>query len=344
MIEFASDYSEGAHPKILEKIIQTNMIQTPGYGNDIFCEKASDIIKNKCEHSDVSVYFLVGGTQANLIAIASALRPHQCVLAPETGHICVQETGAIEAIGHKIITLPHTNGKITADQIRKKCDKYWNDKGRMHITQPKLVFITHSTELGTIYKRSELQEISNTCKEYNLYLYLDGARLGYGLYAEDSDMDLPFITKCCDAFYIGGTKQGTLFGEAMIIKNPELDSDFKSIMKQKGGLLAKGRLLGLQFIALLEDDLYTRLSKHANKMASLIRNALLKNNIKFFIDNTTNQLFPIINKSALEKLRKEYSFTFWDKKDEMSSIIRICTSWATTEENVQKFIYDIEKL
>ncbi|MDR2410360.1 MAG: hypothetical protein LBE13_19925 [Bacteroidales bacterium] len=193
------------------------------------------------------------------------------------GTICVQETGAIEAIGHKVVALSHTEGKITANQIRNKCAEYWNNKGRVHITQPKLVFITHSTELGTIYKRSELQEISNTCKELDLYLYLDGARLGYRLYAEDSDMDLPFVAECYDAFYIGGTKQGTLLGEAMVIKNPELNYDFKSIMKQKGGgLLAKGRLLGLQFIALFEDDLYADLSKYANEKASLIRDALSK--------------------------------------------------------------------
>ncbi|GHU11541.1 amino acid lyase [Alphaproteobacteria bacterium] len=337
-IDFSMDYCEGAHPIVLDRLLKTNMEQTPGYGYDSYCQEAADIIKTMCGNESLAVHFLVGGTQTNLIAITAALRPHQCAIAPSSGHISTSETGAIEAAGHKIITVPEENGKITADQIRQVCDEYRNSESKVHITQPKLVFLTHATEYGTIYKRMELQAISDVCKENNLYLYIDGARLGYGLCAEDSDLDLPFIAKCCDMFYIGGTKQGLLFGEALIIKNEKISEDFRSIMKQRGGLLAKGRLLGLQFTALLENDLYFDLSRHANKMAQEIRNRLSQKGIRFFVENTTNQIFAIFPHEALEKFQQKYIFDVKNKAEGGSSIVRICTSWATVEENVQRLI------
>ena len=344
MIRFNSDYSEGAHSKIIEKMIETNMEQTPGYGEDMYCKRAAELIKKKCLNEDVDVHFLVGGTQTNLIVIASALRPHQCAIAAASGHISTHETGAIEATGHKVVELPSEDGKLTARQILEVYMAHQNDENYEHTVQPKLVYISNPTELGTIYSREELESISKVCRESGMYLFLDGARLGYGLTSVENDLDLPVITKCCDVFYIGGTKIGALFGEAVVIVNDTLKPDFRYIMKQRGGMLAKGRLLGIQFLTLFENDLYFEISSHANKMAAIIKQAFLENGCQFLIETSTNQQFPIMTDDVLEKLKEKYSFIYWQRIDESQSAVRFCTSWATKEEDVLKLVEDIHKI
>lgn len=343
MIRFNCDYSEGAHPKVLEKLVQTNLEQTAGYGEDPYCLKAATIIKEKCKREDVDVHFLVGGTQTNLTVISAALRPHQGVIAANTGHIYRHESGAIEATGHKVLALASIDGKLTANQIQVTCEEHYDDDSYEHTVQPKLVYLSNPTELGTIYSKAELAEISETCKKNNLLLYMDGARLGYALCAEDNDLDLPTIAQLCDAFYIGGTKIGALFGEALVISNESLKKDFRYIIKQKGGMFAKGRLLGLQFIALFEDDLYFDMARHANKLAMLIKAAFIKNGYDFLVPSTTNQQFPILSNEVLEKLKENFVYSFEKKIDDKHSAVRFCTSWATDLNDVQKLIAEIEK-
>lgn len=344
MIYFNNDYCEGAHPKVLEKLIATNLEQTVGYGEDPYCFKAAQLIKEKCQRNDVDVHFLVGGTQTNFTFISAVLRPHQGVISVDTGHINVHESGAIEAIGHKVLALPSPDGKITAAQIQKICDDHYNDDSFEHMVQPKLVYISNPTEIGTIYSKAELTALHETCRDHGLILYMDGARLGYGLCAQDNDLDLPTIARLCDAFYIGGTKIGVLFGEALVICNERLKPDFRYIIKQKGGMLAKGRLLGVQFMALFADDLYFEMARHADQMAMLIKDACIKKGYGFFIESTTNQQFPIIPNEVLEKLREKFVYSFWQKIDDNHSAVRFCTSWATLPENVQQLIAAIEKL
>lgn len=344
MIRFDCDYTEGAHPRILEKLSMTNYEQTIGYGEDDYCKEAKGIIKEKCGRYDIDVHFLVGGTQTNLTVIAAALRPHQGAIAASTGHINTHETGAIEATGHKVLPLNTSNGKLTAEQIQDACDSHFNDSSAEHMVQPKLVYISNPTEIGTIYSKAELTAISETCKKNKLILYMDGARLGYGLCAEDNDLDLKTIAKLCDVFYIGGTKIGALFGEAVVIANEALKEDFRYLIKQRGGMFAKGRLLGIQFSTLFEDDLYFKMSKHADKMAMLIKNALTEKGYPFLIESSTNQQFPIMPDAVLEKLSKNYVYSYWQRIDETHSAVRFCTSWATKEENVVKLVEDIKTL
>lgn len=344
MIRFNSDYTEGAHPKVLEKLIQTNLEQTTGYGEDPYCLKAAQLIKDKCACQDADVHFLVGGTQTNLTLISTALRPHQGAISAESGHINVHESGAIEATGHKVLTVPSDNGKLTAAQVQKVYDEHFHDESFEHMVQPKLVYISDSTEIGTIYTKAELTALSDTCRKNGLYLYLDGARLGYALCAEDNDLDLPTLARLCDAFYIGGTKVGALFGEALVICNGKLKEDFRYILKQKGGMLAKGRLLGLQFLALLEDDLYFEMGRHADKMAMLIKEACLKKGYKLFAPSTTNQQFPIMPDEVLDRLKDKYAYSCIQRVDEKHSAVRFCTSWATKMDAVQSLIADIENM
>lgn len=344
MIDFSCDYSEGAHPKVLEKLIETNLEQTIGYGEDPYCLRAAQLIKDKCGRQDVDVHFLVGGTQTNFTVIAAALRPHQGAISAVSGHINVHESGAIEATGHKVLALPSADGKLTAAQIQAAYDSHFNDETHEHMVQPRLVYISQSTEVGSIYSRAELTAISETCRQNNLYLYLDGARLGYALCAADNDLDLPALARLCDVFYIGGTKVGALFGEALVICNENLKEDFRYIIKQKGGMLAKGRLLGLQFTALFEDDLYFEMARHADKMAMLIKEACLKKGYDFLTPSTTNQQFPIVPDKVLAKLSEKYVYSFWQKIDDRHSAVRFCTSWATDVNAVQQLIDDIEKI
>ena len=343
MIYFNCDYSEGAHLKVLEKLVQTNLEQTPGYGTDTYCIKAAQLIKEKCQRQDVDVHFLVGGTQTNFTFISAVLRPHQGAVTANTGHINVHESGAVEATGHKVLALPSLDGKVTANQIKKAYDDHFNDETYEHMVQPKLVYISNPTEIGTIYSKAELTAISAICRENDLILYMDGARLGYALCAEDNDLDLPTIAQLCDAFYIGATKIGALFGEALVICNQKLKADFRYIIKQKGGMLAKGRLLGVQFVALFEDNLYFDMASHANKMAMLIKEACIKKGYGFLTPSTTNQQFPIMPNVVLEKLKEDYVYSFWQNIDDNYSAVRFCTSWATDLNDVQQLIAAIAK-
>jgi threonine aldolase len=344
MIRFECDYAEGAHVKILEQLAKTNEEQTPGYGEDIHCDQARKYIKKLCQNENLDVHFLVGGTQTNATVIASVLRPHQGVISAQTGHINVHESGAIEATGHKVIVAESADGKITASQVKKIYNTHWNDPDHIHIVQPGMVYISHPTENGTTYTKKELQEISAVCKECQLPLYLDGARLGYGLMAEGNDLRLTDIAQLCDVFYIGGTKVGALFGEAVVISNDAIKKDFRYHIKQRGGMLAKGRLLGLQFETLFKDGLYFEIAEHAVKMAMLIRNAFLDKGYSFLYDSMTNQQFPIMPEEVIEKLSAKYSFLPWSKIDEKHTAVRFCTSWATKEDNIKALVNDIKAL
>lgn len=334
MIRFESDYLEGAHPKIMERLMESNFDQTPGYGNDTYCEKAREVIKKLCKREDADVHFLVGGTQTNTTVIAAALRPYQGVVCADTGHINVHETGAIEATGHKVIGLPSVYGKITADHIAKVMEAHLLDDSFEHMVQPGMVYISHPTEVGTLYTKQELSNLSEVCRKYNIPLFLDGARLGYGLTSEANDLSIEDIANYCDVFYIGGTKVGALFGEAVVICNESLKKDFRYSIKQRGGMLAKGRLLGIQFLTLLEDGLYFEIADHANQLAMKIRRACEEKGYSFFMDSYTNQQFPIIPNEKLKELEKEFSYSFWEAVDAEHSAVRFCTSWATKEEDV----------
>ncbi len=341
MIRFNCDYNEGAHPRILDALVNTNMVQTVGYGEDEYCAAAREAIKKACGCEEAAVHFLVGGTQANLTVITSILRPHQAVLSVKEGHINVHETGAIEACGHKVMTIEGKDGKLTGDQIKEAYNQHWGDGAHEHMTQPKMVYISNPTELGTLYSKAEMEEISKACKECGLYLFLDGARLGYGLMSDGNDLTMENLAKLCDVFYIGGTKVGALFGEAVVITNKALQEDFRYIIKQKGGMLAKGRLLGIQFLELFKDGLYFEISKHAIDMAKLLKQGLLEIGYQFYVDSVTNQQFVIVPDKKLKELDGKYGYEYQMRYDENSSVVRFCTSWATKEENVLKLIEDM---
>ena len=344
MIYFNNDYSEGCHSAVLEALNRTNMEQTPGYGEDCHCAAAAAKIRKLCGNEDVAVHFLVGGTQTNLTLIAAALRPHQGAVCAESGHIHVHETGAVEATGHKCLTLLSPDGKITAAQIRELVRLHREDESMEHTVQPKLVYISNPTEYGTIYSLTELEAISAACRELGLYLFVDGARLGYGLRCRENDVTLRDLARLCDAFYIGGTKVGALFGEALVLTHPYLQEDFRYLIKQHGGMLAKGRLLGIQFETLFEDGLYWEISDHALKMADILRAALTEVGLPMQVDSPTNQLFPIVPDTLLAKLREKYAVTYMNRVDESRSCIRLCTSWATREEDVKAFCADLKAM
>lgn len=344
MIYFHNDYSEGCHPKILEKLIATNLEQTPGYGEDHYCAQAADLIKKACGREDLAVHFLVGGTQANLTVIAAALRPHQAALCAASGHINVHETGAVEATGHKVLGLPSGDGKITAAQVRAAVDTHRASGSFEHEAQPKMVYISTPSELGTLYTLAELEALSSTCKEFGLYLFVDGARMGYGLAAADNDVTLPDLARLCDVFYIGGTKVGALFGEAVVIMNPALKEDFRYLIKQRGGMLAKGRLLGVQFAALFENDLYFELGAHAVRLANQIRETFDRLGVSYLVPGTTNQIFPILSDAFLDELSKNFMFTEMERVDEDHRAVRFCTSWASTQENVDALCHELERI
>ncbi|MGL6201871.1 MAG: threonine aldolase family protein [Lachnospiraceae bacterium] len=341
MILFNSDYTEGAHPAILERLTATNLVQTPGYGEDAFCEEARGYIRQAIKAPEAAVHFMVGGTQANMTVISAVLRPHQGVLSADSGHIHVHETGAVEACGHKVLALPGADGKITAAQILAAHQEHCNDGAFEHMVQPKMVYISHPTELGTLYTADELKSIRKVCDQCGLYLFLDGARLGYGLCAPGTDVTLELIAQVCDLFYIGGTKVGALFGEAVVIVNPTLQSDFRYLIKQRGGMLAKGRLLGIQFAELFRDGLYYKIAQHAIDLAMQIKQGALAKGYPLFIDSTTNQQFLVVDDEKRVQLEKNYGFTYWQRYDEQRSVIRICTSWATKAEDVTQLLADL---
>lgn len=344
MIRFNCDYLEGAHPRILEKLAETNFEQTQGYGEDEYCERARNIIKEKCGAPDAYVQFLVGGTQTNTTVIASLLRPHQGALCANTGHINVHETGAIEATGHKVLPLPSEDGKITAAQVREAYEAHWNDADHEHLVQPGMVYISHPTENGTLYSRKELKALYEVCTECQLPLFLDGARLGYGLMSDGTDVTWRDLAAYTDVFYIGGTKVGALFGEAVVITNLSLAKDFRYMIKQRGGMLAKGRLLGIQFLTLLEDGLYEEIAGKAVKQAMRLKEAFLEKGYPLLYDSYTNQQFPIFPNSQLEQLKEKYAYAFWCAVDEKYSAVRFCTSWATKDEDIEALLCDLDHL
>ena len=342
MVLFNCDYHEGAHPAIMERMIATNMEQTVGYGEDAHCANARALIKKAVGDDNADVHFLVGGTQTNTTIIAAARRPYHGVVTAVSGHINCHETGAIESTGHKVIGLPSENGKLSAAQIRDYYLWHKTNESYEHIVMPKMVYISNPTEYGTLYTKAELEAISKVCREGGLYLFLDGARLGYGLMSEENDLTLPDIHRLCDVFYIGGTKCGALFGEAVVIRNDDLKKDFRFMLKQRGGMLAKGRLLGIQFETLFENNLYFDICKHAITQAMRIKKVFEDKHIPFVIESPTNQQFPILEDSLIKKIGEKYGYEEDQRIDETHSSIRFCTSWATKTENVDALIADLE--
>ncbi len=331
---FYNDYSEGAHPSILELLSKTNLQQEPGYGKDDYSHQAQELIKNELGNQNVDIHFLSGGTQTNLIALASMLKPYESVIAAESGHIAVHEAGAIEATGHKINTVATPDGKLTVEAIQGVVSHHTDE----HMVKPRVVFISNSTELGTIYNKPELQKISEYCRKHQLYLYLDGARLGSGIMSKESDLTLKDITALVDMFYIGGTKNGALLGEALVIVNDNLKENFRYHLKQRGALLAKGRILAIQFLGLFTNGLYFELAKHANEMGEQLTDGLQKLGYSFLLPSTTNQIFPILPNDLIKKLQQDYGFYVWQKIDDENSAIRLVTSWATDNDGIEGFL------
>jgi len=339
MYSFRNDYSEGAHPRILNALVESNMNQEEGYGNDTHTKNAILRIKEVIGNKNIDIHFISGGTQTNSIAIGAFLRPYEACISVDTGHIAVHETGAIEYTGHKIITVKSSDGKITNDKIQEVLNTHKNE----HLVKPRLVYISNPTELGTIYTKDEIESLSKFCKSNGLILYADGARLGSALCVKWSNLTLSAMCNLTDAFFIGGTKNGALLGEALVIRNEELKRDFRYHIKQKGGFLAKGRLLGIQFEELFKDNLYLKLAGHANEMANLLIEGLREVNCDFLIDSPTNQIFPILDNDTIERLEKNFGFYIWTKLENNHSAIRLVTSWATKREAVIEFVNELKK-
>lgn len=339
-ISFKNDYSEGAHPRILELLAQTNLQQEPGYGYDSLSEQAKVAILRFLNNQETPVYFVAGGTQANLLVISHLLKPYESIIATESGHIHVHETGAIEATGHKINTVPHSNGKLTPDNILKVISQHTDE----HMVKPAMLYISQTTELGSIYSKEELQDLSDFCKEHNLKLFIDGARMAAALSSNKHQLTLNDIAQYADVFYIGVTKNAGLLGEAIVFPNAQLAEGFSYSLKQKGALMAKGRILGAQFLALFEDDLYFELGKHANQQAMRIATALEDAGFRFALQPESNQLFPILPHQVIERLLEDFEFYVWEKLDADESIVRIVTSWATNPTDVDRFIAKINGL
>lgn len=343
MIYFRNDYSEGAHPKVLQALVETNLVSTPGYGCDEYCACARELLRERFACPNADVHFLVGGTQTNLTAAAAFLRPWEAVIAADTGHIAVHETGAIEATGHKVYVVPGVDGKLAPDAIRTAVRDHQTGTEE-HMVLPRMVYVSDSTELGTIYTRAELQALSDTCRELGLYLYLDGARMAMALTAQGNDLVPEDFAQLCDAFYLGGTKNALLFGEALVIVNNALKPHFRNVMKQHGGMLAKGRLLGVQFAAILQDDLWLQTARHANELAQRLAAALTAMGVPLYAASPTNQVFPIFTNAQVEALRQGFSFEFIARVDENHSAIRFVTSWATRPEDVDALICAVRAL
>ncbi len=334
MLSFESDYNNGAHPKVLEKLVDTNELQSLTYGFDEWSESARNKIRSAAEAPDADIYFLSGGTQTNMTVIDGCLQSYEAVIALETGHVSIHEASAIEFTGHKVIALPHHNGKMKTDDLNKYMEWFINDQSREHLAQPGMVYITYPTELGTVYTKSEIEEIYNICKRYALKLFIDGARLGYGLMVEGSEITLPWLSKHCDVFYIGGTKVGALCGEAVVFPHGNAPKHFFNIIKRHGALSAKGRTIGVQFDALFTDNLYFSIAKHAITMAMRLRKTLQSKGYKFFIDSPSNQQFVVIADDKVKQLGDKVEFTIWEPYDDHSKVCRFVTSWATTEEQM----------
>ena len=336
MLYFINDYSEGAHEKVLQHLIDTNMEQLAGYGMDHYCEAAKEKIKKACGCEDAEVFLLTGGTQTNQIVIDTLLQPYEGVVAAQTGHVSTHEAGAIEFTGHKVLELPQKDGKICAADLRKLAERFYGDENHEHMVFPGMVYISHPTEYGTLYTRGELAELSDICQQYHIPLYLDGARLGYGLAVEDTDVTMEDIAEYCDIFYIGGTKVGAFCGEAVVFTKENAPRHFVTLIKQHGALLAKGWFLGVQFDTLFTDDLYMKISKNAITTAARLKEILKEKGYDFYIDSPTNQIFVEMEDEKLKELEKNVRVSFWEKTDEKHTVVRLATSWATNFEKVEK--------
>ncbi len=342
MYQFINDYSEGCLPQVLDALIKTNLDSTPGYGTDSYCEAAREKIKAQFACPNAAVHFLVGGTQTNFTAISAFLRPWEAVISAKTAHIFVHETGAVEARGHKIYAVETPDGKLTPQHIRQAVQAHQIGTDE-HMVLPRMVYISEATELGTVYTKDELMAIYEVCQELKLFLYVDGARLGTALESDECDLLCTDLAQLCDAFYIGGTKNGLLFGEALVIVNPELQPYFRNMIKQNGGMLAKGRLLGVQFSAFLEDELWLKAARHANRMAKQISQSFVSAGYPLYSASSTNQVFVVLPIATAKALDREFGFEFSDRYDETHAVYRFVTSWATTQEAVDALCAALEQ-
>ena len=338
MLSFENDYSEGAHPKILQRFIETNMEQVPGYGNDPYCESAKEKIREACKCPEAEIFFLVGGTQTNAVVIDSMLQAYEGVVSAQTGHVNAHEAGAIEYTGHKVLSIPQYEGKMKASDLEAYLKTFWQDESHEHMVFPGMVYISHPTEYGTLYSKQELTDLSAVCRRYEIPLYLDGARLGYGLMSKSTDVTLPDIAELCDVFYIGGTKVGALCGEAVVFTKHNMPKYFVTHVKQHGALLAKGRLAGVQFDTLFTDNLYFEISRHAIEMAELLKQGLAEKGYTFHLDSPTNQQFIVLDDEKYNELQKQVRCCFWEKPDDTHTVVRFATSWATPKENIDKLM------
>ena len=338
MLSFESDYVEGAHEQILQRLIETNLEKLTGYGQDLYCDRAKEKIRKACECPEAEIFFLVGGTQTNTVAVDSLLKSYEGVVAARTGHVSAHEAGAIEYHGHKVLELPEHQGKICGKELKELLESFWQDENHEHMVFPGMVYISHPTEYGTLYSAAELQELASICQGYEIPLYLDGARLGYGLMSRETDVTLPMIARCCDAFYIGGTKVGALCGEALVFTKKNMPKHFLSIVKQHGALLAKGRLLGIQFDTLFTEGLYFEISRHAIEMAQLLKEGLEKKGYQLYLQSPTNQQFVLLENETYQRLQQEVAMGFWEKPDSEHTVVRLATSWATRREDVEAFL------
>lgn len=334
MISFENDYIAGAHPFILQRFVETNLESLTGYGADDYCASAREKIKQACECPEAEVEFLVGGTQTNAVVISTMLHDYEGVIAANTGHISTHEAGAIEYTGHEVLEIPAENGKISADTLKTFMDTFYADANHEHMVFPGMVYISHPTEYGTLYTKNELKKISDVCHSYHIPLYLDGARLGYGLMSLKSDLTLADIARLCDVFYIGGTKVGALCGEAVVFTRKNKPKYFMTSVKKRGALLAKGRLLGIQFDTLFTDNLYFEISRHAIMMAERLKAIFHEKGLRFYLESPTNQQFIVLENTKMEKLKEKVRFSFWEKYNEDHTVVRFATSWSTTEEDL----------
>lgn len=336
MITFESDYVAGAHPEVLKRLSDTNLMTAPGYGSDEFCQSAIKKIQKACDCPDAEVFFLVGGTQTNQVVISSMLNDYEGVISAQTGHISVHEAGAIEHSGAKVLTIPGHIGKIDALELRQYIETFYHDDNYEHMVFPGMVYISHPTEYGSLYTKQELTDIAAICREYEIPLYMDGARLGYGLMSEETDVTLADIARLTDVFYIGGTKVGALCGEAVVFTKKNMPKHFLTSVKKRGALLAKGRLLGVQFDALFTDELYYKIGRHGIEMAQQVKQVLKEKNYKFYYESPTNQQFVILTNEKYKELTEQVAVSFWEKYDEDHTVVRFATSWSTTQEDVHR--------
>lgn len=336
MISFESDYIAGAHPEILKRLMETNMEALTGYGSDLYSQRAKDKIRKAVGMEDTEVEFLLGGTQTNMVVISTMLADYEGVIAAETGHVSLHEAGAIEFTGHEVLPLPQKEGKIQADDLEDYLHNFYQDENHEHMTFPGMVYISHPTEYGTLYSKEELTHLSDICRTYKIPLYMDGARLGYGLMSRQTDLTLEDIARLCDVFYIGGTKVGALCGEAVVFTRGNKPKHFMTSVKKRGALLAKGRLLGIQFDRLFTDDLYFEISRHAIDLAEKLKEIIRAHGLKMYLESPTNQQFLILENKQMEVLSKEIVFSFWEKYDDNHTVVRLATSWSTTEEDLEK--------